>query len=226
MENPKDILHPGSCCYAKGIGYSILTERNVVKKDTDEADRDFRSRVLHYKHEKFNSIFAEIFDFEVNYDVFRIRFQKFQTFMLKWGKSNSADKKQFLETFCEEKWSELSRSSKVEHTFTSCKKCSIIHHDMQGKLPIPKGMQGISKENLIHQAQSVNIQNTKQSTSTKVLKDCANTIHMTIEKKFQDKFGKSYTETLTKVKSLNLQIKPSKVISEKTKRANTKKDEN
>ena len=52
-----DIFDPRTCCYAKAIVYQTLAERSVVKKQASESVRDFRSRMLHHKHDHYLSVF-------------------------------------------------------------------------------------------------------------------------------------------------------------------------
>ena len=92
---------------------------------------------------------------------------------------------------------------------------------MQGMLPVPKGWEAEAKENVVQYANMLHLnQKELNVTSSKVLRDCANTIHNTIEKKFHETFRTSYTETLTKIKDFKLQKRPTKDELQKSKRHN------
>ena len=214
-----DIFDPRTCCYAKAIAYQTLVERNVVKKQVNESTRDFRSRTLHHKYNCYLTTFVGASsDYSVNYQTFRVHFQKFQSYILRWGKEKASDKRTYLESFNEANCHKLSLTEKSEHSFGRCNACYIKHHNLQAIIPIPKGWERETNENIVQYTNLLRI-NKQPNTSLKVLKDCANTIHTTIKKKFQETFKTSYTETLTKIKDFKLQKKPSKQELQKKKQS-------
>ena len=82
-----DIFDPRTCCF-------------VVKKQVNESTRDFRSRTLHHKFNCYLTTFVGASpDYSVNYQTFRVHFQKFQSYILRWGKEKASDKRTYLESF-------------------------------------------------------------------------------------------------------------------------------
>ena len=134
---------------------------------------------------------------------------------MKWGKTKVIEKKAYLQNFSKENWDKLSQRAKSEHTFKDCKKCFYQFHDFQGMMPVFKGFESKAKENLLLEAELKTFRDKNKNISKKRLKDVANKIHTTIEGKFSKVYGHSYTDTLTEIKSLKLQRRPTKYEAEK-----------
>ena len=111
-----------SCCFSKSIAFYFF-KSNHIKKECSEHQKQYVNRI-HTKHyENFNFLLSEGGDFNVSYKQFSQNFPRIVKYFEKLNKRKSYLKKEFLESFSLETWTNLNINEKYKHTLQNCRAC-------------------------------------------------------------------------------------------------------
>ena len=94
---------------------------------------------MHIQHyENFNFPFSEGGDFNVSYKQFSQNFPRIVKYFEKLNKRKSSLKKEFLETFTLETWTNLNINEKHKHTLQNCRWClkNSKYLELLARLPV------------------------------------------------------------------------------------------
>ena len=139
----------------------------------------------------------------LQFSLFKKNLARFVNHNKLWSKHNAKEKNLYYEHFKPENWLKLAEKERKKHS-KHCEECNIKHTKFYSLFSTKsKKFSKENNENLQHA-----LLNSKKQIK-KPMKDVTNLIYKTINPAFQKKFGTSFAESLTTVKELNLQKKPS-----------------
>ena len=137
--------------------------------------------------------------FAIPYETFKKQAPKLKNLYAKWRKSHSEKMNDFVLKFSPEIWSSLSSREKDNHSLISCNECASNFKLEVSEHPITKSCVALTA------------MAPKKAITKNALKDITLEIYNKINENFENVQGISFAKAQTKVKSLKLQSKTTKV---------------
>ena len=114
------IIDPLSCGFAKVFCYQMFTDRTWTNRSNNAKHQ--QSKILREQFDSFKSQFTSD-TFNVSYSQFKDNFQRIINPIISLGKKYSSKKRELLEIFSSEKWTNI-KVSKTKHSLENCTGCS------------------------------------------------------------------------------------------------------
>ena len=114
------IIDPSTCGFVKIFCYRVFTDKNLIKRNPSENMNCYKSRVLHYQYNAFQSTFCE--SSLISYDKFRENFQHIVHNIQTLGKKYPEKKRHVMDIFSLKNWVDL-KERKFEHSIFDCSGC-------------------------------------------------------------------------------------------------------
>lgn len=206
-------LCPNTCGFGKILALEA-SKKVALSKQEGESKTRFNNRLKQECYKLYISNFSLV---EENFNIDLAKFNKklpsLKDAINKWNFRKMDEKKLYLDTFSTSNWEKLSPVRKSEHTFSNCKGCALRYADVQALFPVKSSvLKGKAYQNPVfsseNEAQKLRCNNGRVvKPSQREIKNTAKAMYNKLSPVFEQSYGMSFAEALSKLPGLDIQYK-------------------